>query len=189
MIIVYASHEGLIWLLCSVQFEVFFRCFSAAFDQITGRYFRCDRTSDQTTSIITEDGTYAEHLFETAVPFPIMETMWSMWSDQDNNLSDLTSSNLVLVTCSTGIPSIKRFSAVALAATFLLLNTIHLFLAMFSTHLFILTHFVMLCNSTCRFSHSSTEVGDAQNKAVSSAYITTLAFLTTYGKSFIKTWK
>lgn len=66
------NNGELICLSCSTPFEgLFFKCFSAALDKLTGQYSRCDRT----TSIITEAGTYTEHFLKIAMPFPILETM------------------------------------------------------------------------------------------------------------------
>lgn len=43
-------------------------------------------------------------------------------------------------------------------------NHVHFILAMFIPNVPIVTHLVMVCNSTCRFFLSSTEVGDTQKK-------------------------
>lgn len=58
--------------------RAFLRYFSSALDQMTRQYSKCDRTSDLIISIITEDGTYADHFLERAMPFPIFETMYSV---------------------------------------------------------------------------------------------------------------
>lgn len=81
-------------LLLSVQSEVF-RCFSAAFDQMTGKYSTFDRTSNRTTPIVTEDGTCAEHFLEIAVPF----SSWKQCNQSypTSKVFNLTPINLVLV--------------------------------------------------------------------------------------------
>ncbi len=132
-------------VLCSLKF--FKVCIWAA-QQITRQHSRCDRTSDHMISFITEGGTHAEHFFDIAMPFPIMEIMWSIWSDQDSKLSNLTPSNLVLVTCSTDIPSMVRLRAGVVVRTFLLPLTIHLVLAVFSTVGF----YVLNCRNISIFS-------------------------------------
>lgn len=79
-------------------------------------------------------GQYAEHFLDIAIALPIMLTMWSTWSDQDNKLSNLMPSSLHLVTCSTMV-----YCEVIFDNMYLLKNIICLVLEMFITSLFFFT--------------------------------------------------
>lgn len=58
--------RNLAWKEQQTTLAVLFRCLSTWLDQMTGQYSRGDGA---------EDGTYAEHFLEPALPFGFMETV------------------------------------------------------------------------------------------------------------------